>query len=72
MDKERKGRKEGKQTGDKGDRKMVRERKKMGGKKKGNFLGVLTIGAQRSEKKSRSTHRELCMGTKIFEFRQNP
>ena len=42
----------------------------MRGKKKGDFPGVLTVGAQWSEKKSRSTYRELRVGTKILEFRQ--
>ena len=30
------------------------------------------VGARRSAKKSRSTHRELRVGTKILEFRQTP
>ena len=51
---------------------MVRERKKMGGKKNKYFPDILTVGARRSEKKSRSTHRELFVGTKILEFRQTP
>ena len=31
-----------------------------------------TIGFRRSKRQSRSTHRELCMGTKVLEFRQTP
>ena len=51
----------------------MRERKTVRGrKKKGDFLGVLTVGARRSEKKSRSMHRELRVGTKILEFHQTP
>ena len=30
------------------------------------------IGFRRSKRQSRSTHRELSMGTKILEFRQTP
>ena len=54
------------------EKKMMRERKKRGGKKKGDFPSIPTVGAQHSEKKSRSTHRELRVGTKILEFRQTP
>ena len=36
---------------------------------KGDFPGVPTVEARRSEKKSRSMHRELRVGTKILEFR---
>ena len=54
------------------ERKTVRERKKRGGKKKRDFPGVPTVGARQSEKKSRSTHSELRVGTKILKFRQTP
>ena len=54
------------------EKKTVRGRKKRGGKKKGDFPGVPTVGAQRFEKKSQSTNRELRVGTKILEFRQTP
>ena len=37
---------------------------------KGDFLGVPTVEARRSEKKSQSTHREIHVDTKILEFRQ--
>ena len=30
------------------------------------------VGFRRSKRQSRSTHRELCAGTRIFEFRQTP
>ena len=52
MDKERKWRKKGKQIGEKEERKTVRERKKRGGKKKGDFPCVPTVGTRWSEKKS--------------------
>ena len=54
------------------ERKTVRERKKMGGKKNGVFPGVPTVKFPRYEKKSQSTHRELRVGTKILEFHQTP
>ena len=54
------------------EKKMMRERKKRGGNKKGDFPSILTVGARQSEKKIRSTHRELRVGTKILEFRQTP
>ena len=41
------------------------EREKIISKIYGNW----TIGFRRSKRKSRSTHRELRMGTKILEFR---
>ena len=31
-----------------------------------------TISFRRSKRQSRSTHRELCVGTKILEFHQTP
>ena len=31
-----------------------------------------TVGFHRSKRQSRFTHRELCVGTKILEFRQTP
>ena len=40
--------------------------------KKGDFLGTPTVESQWPESKSRSTHRGLCVGTKILEFRQTP
>ena len=41
-------------------------------KKRGDFPNVPTVEARRSEKKSQSTHRELRVSTKIFEFHQAP
>ena len=49
---------------------MVREKKKRGGKKKGDFLVVPIVRARQSEMKSRSTQQGLRVGTKILEFRQ--
>ena len=48
-------------------KKSDRERER---KENGDFLGVLMVEARRSEKKSRSMHRELRVGTKILEFCQ--
>ena len=36
------------------------------------IYGNRTIGFRWSKRQSRSTHRELCVGTKILEFRQTP
>ena len=36
------------------------------------IYGNRTVGFRGSKKQSRSTHRELHMGTKILEFRQTP
>ena len=44
----------------------------MGREKKIDFPSVPMVKARQSEKKSRSTHRELRMDTKILEFRQAP
>ena len=44
----------------------------MGRKENEIFLDIPTVEARRFEKKSRSTHQELRVGTKIWEFRQNP
>ena len=51
-------------------KKSDRERERKKRNKKGDFPCVPTVEARRSEKKSRSTHRELRVGTKILEFRQ--
>ena len=71
--KERKKRKENMR--ERRERSKRRERKRereKGEKKKGDFLGVPTVGARRSKKKSRSTHRQLRVIIKILEFRQAP
>ena len=36
------------------------------------IYGNRTVGFRRSKRQSRSTHRELRVGTKILEFRQTP
>ena len=56
-----------------GEANRERERKKgEREREKKRFPGVPTVGARLSQKKSRSTHRELRVGTKILEFRQAP
>ena len=61
-------RKWGKPTREKGEKKKSdRERER---NKKGDFPSVPTVGTRQSEKKSRSTHNELRVSTKILEFRQ--
>ena len=52
--------------------KIEREREIEREKKRGDFPSFPMVGARWSEKKSRSTHRELHVGTKILEFRQAP
>ena len=57
------------------EREKERERERDKGEretKKRDFLGIPKVEARRSEKKSRSTHRELSVGTKILEFHQTP
>ena len=55
------------------ERERERERK---GKRGFSFLskiyGNQTVGFCQSKRQSRSTHRELRVGTKILEFRQTP
>ena len=69
----KKKRKEGKQTrGRKKRNQIYREREKGETEKNVDFLGIPTVKDLRSEKKSRSTHRELRMSTKILEFCQIP
>ena len=63
--------KEEKKIEQRGSKRRARERKGKE-KKKRDFPGVPTVGARQSENKSRSTHRELRVGTKIFKFRQAP
>ena len=48
--------------------KTDRERGRKKEKENGDFLGFSMVETRRSEKKSRSTHHGLRMGTKIFEF----
>ena len=36
------------------------------------IYGNRIVGFSQSKRQSRSTHRELCVGTKILEFRQTP
>ena len=64
-EKERK-REEGENRGGNGERERERETKN------GDFPGIPTVEARRSEKKSRSTHRRLHVVTKILEFHQTP
>ena len=65
--------KEGKQTGGGKKRNRIEREKKMGEiNKTGDFLGIPMVEARRSEKKSRSTHLELRVGTKILELCQTP
>ena len=60
--------------GGESDREREREREREMGErnKKGDFPSILTIEPRQSESKSRSTHHELRVDTKIMEFRQNP
>ena len=60
---------EEKQAGREKKGKMVGEREREEREKKGDFPYVHMVGARQSKKKSRSTHRELRVGTKILEFR---
>ena len=66
------GRKEGKRK--RRERRETNRREKE--KKKVSLLSKIyenrTVGFRQSKKKSRSTHRELRLGTKILEFRQTP
>ena len=62
-------------TNKKGERgKTDRERERKRGRKRqkenGDFPGFSTVETPRSEKKIRSMHCGLRVGTKIFEFRQ--
>ena len=60
----------------KGVREEKRERERERGKRIFSLLSMIygnrTIGFRRSKWKSRSTHRELRMGTNILEFHQTP
>ena len=57
-------------------RERENEQRKKIKKKKVLFLSKIyenwIIGFRRSKRKSRSMNRELCVGTKILEFRQTP
>ena len=53
-------------------RETDRERETGERNKKGDFPSIPTVEARRSKKKSRSTHRELLVDTKILEFHQTP
>ena len=76
MDKEKKGeerRKENKRERRERSKQREREREReRREKKEGDFPGVPMVRVRRFEKKSRSKHRELRVGTKILEFRQAP
>ena len=67
--KEKEGKRGSKQEREKESK---RERERGERNKKRDFLGIPTIEARRSEKKSRFMHRELRLGIKILEFRQTP
>ena len=52
-----------------------RERDKRGVEREkilSKIYGIRIVGFRRRKKQSRFTHRELCVGTKILEFRQTP
>ena len=67
------GKKEGKQKiKERRKRNRIERERKERETKEGDFFCVPMVGARRSKKKSRSTHRELRVGTKILEFRQTP
>ena len=72
--KKKRRKKEGKQTGRGKKRNRIERREREMGERNKNvdFPGIPTVETRRFEKKSRSTHRELCVGTKILEFRQTP
>ena len=74
MDKEMKGKKEGKRN--KRERRETNRRERERGKKKVSLLykiyGNRIVGFRRSKRQSQFTHRELRVGTKILEFCQTP
>ena len=58
---------------EKGARKREREKRGVEREKLiSKIYGIWTVGLKRSKRKSRSTHRELHVGTKILEFCQTP
>ena len=73
---DKKYKKEGEGTDGRGGRGGGGARREREGKEKKSLLskiyGNRTLGFRRSRRQSRSTHRELCVGTKILEFRQTP
>ena len=74
MDKENEGEERRKENRRERRERSKRREKQKGERetKKGDFPNVSTVGAQRFEKKSRSMHRELRVGTKILEFHLTP
>ena len=60
-------------TEKKKERERVREKRRVEREKLlSKIYGIRTIGFHWGKRQSRSTHRELRVGTKILEFRQTP